>query len=110
MGARKGRRTSETGLVYGPAVGRRCGLTAKKLEDLKSNCGRPFVEEKNQSLSFRRAVVMTEDGKHVMQYAYFCPGSEKHGSCGWVAREPKHDKKGRYCYICHARIGEQKNI
>lgn len=92
--------------VYYIESGRRCGLTASKLEELKSNSGRPFIEERMQSRNFRRAMVMSEDGNYPVQYAYFCPANAEDSGCGWVVGEPRHDKKGYYCYICGVKIGE----
>ncbi len=115
-------------ILYLREVARKKGITAEKLEDLKSESGKPFVEEKRKGHwghDYRRAVV-TEDksfGPHIAETAYLCQGiysKEDPDSCGWVIGDPIEEKYDEievlsgsrgtryYCGICGKQIGEHK--
>lgn len=99
-------------------VAQKQGLSAEKLEDLESECGEPFIAEKNINLkSFDRASA----GKEDRETAYFCGRSLFHDKvmegCGWVKGEPNTNSYNDigplsgsagtvyYCRICGDEVG-----
>ena len=114
-------------ILYLREIARKKGITAEKIEDLKSESGKPFVEEKPKGYwghEYRRAVIAEEKtfGPHV-ETAYLCQGiyvKDDPDSCGWVIGSPiekKYDEiqvlsgsRGTryYCRICGKQIGEHK--
>jgi hypothetical protein len=109
---------------------RRQGLIADKLQDLKSESGNPFIEEKPRSKGFggegyRIAVVKGKFG-NAEEAAYLCEemysfGKDSSG-CGWVRGNPRtenYDDIGvlsgsagvnYYCKICGRLIGRDVHV
>jgi len=119
--------------LYLREIAREKGIIAEKLEDLKSECGRPFLEEKGNSWQrhdCKRAVVKKDAtfGPLTMETAYLCQDmysifskEDTPDGCGWVKGKPhekKYDEIGvlsgsrgirYYCRICGKRIGEYQS-
>ncbi len=114
---------------------RRQGIIADKLDDLKSESGQPFVEEKTKrsffGQNFRIAVVrmdvsiaektlpVVEETAYLCKALYSCGGEKD--SCGWVKGNPRHENYDDigplsgsagvryYCKICGKLIGEDRH-
>lgn len=105
-------------------LARQKGLSALKLEDLKSECGKPFVEETGRG-SFQIALAKDETKAGHYEFAYLCASQYENPSgvvnkdtCGWVKgapREELYDDIGPlcgsagtryYCIICGKMVGE----
>src|SRR4030042_5918068 len=116
-------------ILYLREAARKKGITAERLEDLKSESGRPFVEEKSRGdcwgHNYRKAVVTEKKsfGLHTVETAYLCRGmysKEDPDGCGWVIGSPIEKKYDEisilsgsrgiryYCRICGKQIGEHK--
>lgn len=121
--------------LYLREIARKKGIIAEKLEDLKSECGRPFLEEKGIG-DCKRAVVkkdttfgplknfspLTGETAYLCQdmYSIFSKENTPDG-CGWVKGKPyekKYDEIGvlsgsrgirYYCRICGKQIGEYQS-
>ena len=104
---------------------RRQGLTSDNLNDLRSENGNPFIEEKVGDKGFGRngyriAVTKKEAGK-IRETAYLCRNSEGDG-CGWVRGNPRIENYNDigvlsgsagvnyYCKICGRFIGKEALI
>ena len=102
-------------------LARQKGVSALKLEDLKSECGEPFVEEVGHGSS-KRAIARDKANPHCPELAYLCV-SEYEGlagkdTCGWVKGEPRREQYDNigplcgsagiryYCIICGKMVGE----
>lgn len=107
-------------------LARQKGASALKLEDLKSECGEPFIEEKERD-SYQRAVAQDKTKPHRYEFAYLC--ASKYGirpeenTCGWVKGEPRRERYDDiigplcgsagtryYCTICGKMVGEFQEI
>jgi hypothetical protein len=96
------------------SAAKRQGIAADKLSDLKSESGRPFVEEKIEK-TFKLAVVRKES--EILEVAYLC--FEPQNGCGWVKGNPEYknyDDIGflsgsagteYYCKICGKTLGRK---
>lgn len=100
------------------------GISALKLEDLKPECGKPFVEEARRDSGYKRAIVRDETRSLYPELAYLCASERdihfenKEDTCGWVrgeAREERYNNIGPprgsagiryYCKICGKMVGE----
>jgi len=97
------------------------GFSAEKLEDLKSNCGEPFVENaKSVFNDYKSAMARPKKENEAIEHAYLCaPMYLPEGDgCGWVKGVPieeEFDHTGpmvgsagtKYkCTICDLKIGE----
>ena len=104
---------------------KREGVIAQNLEDLKSQKGEPFREEKSVGLQWGHACQKAFAGSGMaMEEAYLCKGMYSKETdadgCGWVKGTPiekKYDDIGIlsgsrgtrcYCRICLNLIGENK--
>ncbi len=109
-------------------LARQKGVSALKLEDLKSECGRPFVEEAGRG-SFHIAITKDESSPGHYEFAYLCAlqyenlsGAGDKNTCGWVKgapREEPYDNIGPlcgsagtryYCKICGKMVGEFQEV
>ena len=109
-------------------LARQKGVSALKLEDLKSECGKPFVEETDCG-SFQMVIVKDEARIGHYEFAYRCAsqyenlfGAGNKDTCGWVKgapREEPYDNIGPlcgsagtryYCIICGKMVGEFQEI
>jgi hypothetical protein len=115
-------------IVRGAA--RRLGIIADKMEDLKSESGNPFVEDRSRIIGlgengYRAAVVRGYLGS-VEEAAYLCEEMYSSGGggsgCRWVKGNPQtenYDNIGAlsgsagvnyYCKICGQLIGRDVNV
>ncbi len=106
-------------------LARQKGVSALKLEDLKSKCGEPFIEEKERD-SYQRAVAQDKTKPHRYEFAYLCASKyeihPKENTCGWVKGEPREGSYNDigplcgsagtryYCIICGKMAGEFQEI
>ncbi len=106
---------------------RQKGITAARLEDLKSECGQPFIEDES-GFSYRRATAKGEGKSHrELEIAYLCASpylmkGEDEYTCGWVKGNvirKKYDEIGlmsgsagtRYfCKICGKQVAEFQEV
>ena len=105
-------------------LARQKGISALKLEDLESECGQPFVEEKEHSI-YRRAMARDKTDSLRFESAYLCASRYEAPSrtgnkdtCGWVKGEPREERYDSigplcgsagirfYCRICGKMVGE----
>ncbi len=97
------------------------GIAAKKLKDLKSRSGEPFVSQGKTSYDdCKRAIAKGRGGG--FEYAYFCAtGFTNRIGCGWVKGVPDSRNYNNigplsgsageksYCKICGMQIGKRQD-
>lgn len=107
---------------------RQKGLSALKLEDLKSERGKPFIKETGRG-SFQIAAAKDKTRAGHYEFAYLCASQHENllkagnkDTCGWVKgapREEPYDNIGPlcgsagtryYCTICGKEVGEFQEI
>ncbi len=105
------------------------GVSALKLEDLKSECGKPFVKEAGCDDSFQIAIAKDETRVGHYEFAYRCAsqyenplGAGNKDTCGWVKGAPRDELYNNigplcgsagtryYCTICGKEVGEFQEI
>ncbi|MCX9010886.1 MAG: hypothetical protein OIN66_07175 [Candidatus Methanoperedens sp.] len=84
-------------------VARALEITAKSLDDLRSEDGRLFIEIENAYGGYRQAICRTEDrSKAPDQHAYFCQElyMPKGFGCDWVIGEPTQQDYNEIGFLC----------
>ncbi len=118
-------------IAYLREIAREKGITASNLEDLKSESGESFREEKSDNRTwgheYRSAVVLRAPGgsPHIAEMAYLCHSpylKDDPDSCGWVKGIPVEKEYNDigflsgsagvryYCKICGKQIGEHRLV
>lgn len=110
-------------------LARQKGVSALKLEDLKSECGKPFIEEMSTS-SFKMAIAKDETKVGHYEFAYMCASQYESplgragnkDTCGWVKGAPREESYNDigslcgsagtryYCKICGKMVGEFQEV
>ena len=105
-------------------LARKKRIAAERLEDLKSECGRPFVEQKGYGYKIAAAASKAKPFSQELAYLCISEYETRRGkdTCGWVKGEPKSEKYDNlgplcgsagtryYCRICGKLLWECQSV